>query len=180
MTAAAVFVSFLAFENFSLRNKLSIAVLGKNMGAAVISMNDRTDVIDLSGENSNSEYVKKYLEDSNKNSINNVFIYKRAGTSMSVYNSSLSGFDVEHFYLPAENTVREDMKLCGCTAEYTDYQNVSIDYGDYSITIENGFVYITYGDYKGAWTYSKNAQSDISTNSVLICESNGTVRIEKL
>ncbi|MGN0621950.1 MAG: ComEC/Rec2 family competence protein [Porcipelethomonas sp.] len=180
MVSAAVFMSFASYLNFSTAKLMSIAMLGENMGAVVISKGNTADIIDISGERRNGDYVEKYLAERNINKINNVFICKKPYNISSVYNYSLRNSDVGNICLPEGYDLRDDMKICGCVPAYSDYSCAAVRYESYGFRIENGFVYAENGDFSCVLTGGKGVISEFETNTALLCDENGKVKVKHL
>lgn len=128
------------------QNIMTISVFGKNSAEAVaVEYNGNTDIIDISGNRKNSQYIQNYLQKNNTDTINNIIMLAKPYRGFANYNDRLKWYDVNDFYLPDSTYVLENSRICGCIPQFHS-GGISLGYQDYSVNAASG-VSVVYGSY---------------------------------
>ncbi len=145
----ALFIMSAVTINFVMSDKLSIAILGdKGVDVIVLSENGKAQIIDISGRKKNPQYALKFLQQGNINCVENIVIKSNAYQSMSAYDNGFSLIETENVILPNDVYLRNDMTVCDCKPDFSDYSHEKLTCGDANIQINDSRIFVKYGDFE--------------------------------
>lgn len=132
------------FEN---KDVLSVFRLGTEKNSVlIITRGYNADIVDLTGDRKNSEYVKKTLYRYGIRRVNSVTFLKNPYQSMASFDDMFKLNTASHVYVPAGTYIYDSTEICGCDPEYADMDSISFSYDDYSVSLgEDQTVNISYG-----------------------------------
>lgn len=153
---------------------LKIYVMGteKDLVFAVVYENN-VDFIDASGGTKTARYIDAFSKKYGVKSVNNILFLKNPYQSMVTYGSALKYTKVKNIVFPQDTFVMDEMKLCGLSPEFSDYNNLKINYKNYYIDFDGyeNFV-VDINDYKFRFS---NYDNDNSNALVLVNNSKKSV-----
>lgn len=132
--SAGVMLLSLPVYRFINRDIVSVYRIGnKKAVSIVIEKNGKADIIDISGNSKNSEYVSKLIKRQGIDIINSIFFMKNPYQSMSAFSDAFELINVRHVYFPESIYISEDTLICGCIPEYISADGIKGEYKSYSI-----------------------------------------------
>jgi len=118
LCAVLILTALTAAEKLRTYRELRVAVLGAEKQAAlVISHGGHTVIADLSGAVSNAQYVQRYLDDAGILRVDTLILSDIRNAA--AYQAAMETVTVESVYLQSDLQWREDVQICGVTAEFT-------------------------------------------------------------
>ncbi len=153
ITAASVIISVFIIcisgtvYRFANRDVMSVFRLGTEKNSVlVITRGYNADIIDLTGDRKNAEYVRKTLDRYGIRKVNSVTFIKNPYQSMASFDDVFKLNSASHVYVPVETYIYENTQICGCSPEFADTDNIGFAYEDYCVSVSNdGSVSIVYG-----------------------------------
>ncbi len=166
-TGIAVVLSFVllfvsgAVEKYLTKDVVSVYRAGKNDSCAiVVKYRNNADIIDLRGDRSNAEYLKKLLAREGIRKIGSVMFCDKACQEMSSFNDSLGLFKVGNVYVPEDTYDLDETEICGCIPQKCDIYEMDQIYRNYRISIDKDEIHVFFG----------NTDIEITSSS---CSANG-------
>lgn len=136
------------FLAVSERNILKIAVLGNNeAGVLVVQQGSSACVIDITGNEKNDSYVRKYLSDNSIYGIDYILLLGDSYQSMSAYNSGLSLISTEKVFLDNDIVLGAAKNVCGRVPQKTDCDNFNSTLKGADISISGTQIHISCGEF---------------------------------
>lgn len=124
--------------------QFQVAILGdSSQTVVVISCHDKTDVIDLTGNHRNPQYVAAYLQERGICKIDSLCLTKRVSQMRVAYPDVLGSVTAEAVVVPTNAALVQDTRLFGASVQQADMftlQDVqyAVIYGDGGLTITYG------------------------------------------
>ncbi len=121
-----------------------IHVLGEqNDAVVVISYQGKTDVIDLSGDADNADYVAALLEENGVRSLNSLCLTTAANQMRVTYTQALSSISTAEAVVPTDCLLLSDTTICGAVPQQAD--TFSLVDTAYTAEFIDGMILVTYG-----------------------------------
>lgn len=156
------------------KDLLKIYVMGteKDLVFAVVYENN-VDFIDVSGGTKTARYIDAFSKKYGVKSVNNILFLKNPYQSMVTYSSALKYTKVKNIVFPQDTFVMDEMKICGLSPEFSDYNNLKINYKNYDISFDGyeNFV-VNINNYKFRFS---NYNNDNSNALVLVNNSKKSI-----
>ncbi len=136
------------------KNTFLITILGNNCGVIVVSYQDSVDVIDITGNHNNPQYLVSYFTQRGCRAVNS-FSFQKAPAQMRVlYAETFPDLVAGEIILPTVGYTMADMTVCGAPITLAD--DYTITDPNYTITVADGAVMIQYGAARFAITSTLN------------------------
>ena len=156
------------------KDLLKIYVMGteKDLVFAVVYENN-VDFIDVSGGTKTARYIDAFSKKYGVKSVNNILFLKNPYQSMVTYSSALKYTKVKNIVFPQDTFVMDEMKICDLSPEFSDYNNLKINYKNYDISFDGyeNFV-VNIDNYKFRFS---NYNNDNSNALVLVNNSKKSI-----
>lgn len=144
VTAFVVLLAGQTVYRLGEQNCFQITVLGKSTQAVVVlSYQGRTDVIDLTGNHANPDYVEVYLEERGVRRLNSLCLTKRSAQMRMTYASVLQRVTAQEVVVASDCWMPELTTILGVVAQKADA--FTLQDAAYAVTYEGGALQITFG-----------------------------------
>lgn len=128
-----------------------IAVLGNgNNSAVAVLHNGRTDIIDLSGHYRSAKYVRKYLSENGRCTVDTLLLTKNTASQDIIYETELMPFRTNRRF------TSKYTDICSGRLKLLENSEFSYDSGNYSISYNDNILSVCYGECKVNFSPAKD------------------------
>ena len=187
----SVLVIFISGAVYQYENKdvMNVFRVGTDKNSAIIIKRGYNgDIIELTGDRKNSEYVSKTINRYGIRNVNSIIFMKNPYQGMASFDNMFELNCTSHVYVPPQTYIYNNTEVCGCRPEYADMDNMSFSYDDYSVSLSDeqsiiisyGKVFLTY-DGKEIILSQENVNKTYDFSNMLVrIDSNGNGNVINL
>lgn len=184
ISAAVFFSSSFVYEIMN-RDILTVYHVGDSKSSAVVvSMNGKTDIIDITGNAKSSQYVSRLTDICGIRKIESVSFMKNPYQSMAAFSERLILSDVSHVYVPEGTYTDYGTGICGCEPECFTNGKAELKRENYTIIAsEEGEVMVDYcgSTVKCSVTETETAEGCFTQNNIAVRQSaSGKTKVYEL